>query len=1532
MKKTTLLWAAVSMTALLAIGCGGNNQTTCTPGELQCAADGSSVQECAADGSGFRALATCDGEKTCQDLGQGPTCTEGGQTGCTAGEQRCSADGNIEACAADGSAFETVTECGAEEACAEFVQGTPSCGPATCTGNARFCYGGDVWSCSGGSVSGTHQDCDESANQACVVDAGVATCKEVVCTPGEVQCSETGNVVECDANGAGFTTRETCSGGQTCRDDLGGDPACAEAGCTAGERRCSADGNIEVCSSDGSGFELERPCGEGATCTDDGNGPQCGPESCENNQAFCYGGNIWVCSAGMPVGESQECDASANEECVVQGGFPTCAAIACTPDEVRCSLDGTSVEVCNSAGTAYTVSEACSSNICNDNNQEAACVVACNPGDLQCTSDNSGVEECAADGSKYNLLTTCPGEQTCQDDGQGPSCADGPAMCTPGEQRCAADGNIEQCNADGLTYSQVEACGAGEVCGEYVMDAPECGPDNCTGNDRFCYGGDVWRCTGGTVTGTFDRCDDATELCAVVSGVAQCQTPVCAPGELRCDSTGYVVRQCNADGTGFMNLEICQGGDVCRSVGNGPECGAPPCTPGEIRCSASGDVEQCAPDGLSHIPAEVCGADETCRVVSNTPQCGPASCTGNARFCFEGDVWSCGGGTPTIIYDDCDPSISEECVVQAGVAQCRVPACAPGETRCDPAGQIIQTCKANGTGFENSLICSGDNVCRDDLGPDPVCAQAPCTPGELRCSVNGDIEECAQDGNSYAVSTACGAGTACGVYGGVPQCGPDSCSGNARFCFEGDVWACSNNTPTSLFDTCDLAAGEECVREAGVSQCKAITCTPGEVRCSPGGDIVQTCNANGTGFDNTTVCQGSPVCRDIGNGPECGAALCTPGESRCVSGGTAVEVCDSTQQFVAAETCGTNELCEQVDGASTCVPQPICQPGVRQCNGAGDEIEECAPDGLSYVTYATCDASEACDIFANNTPECGPASCSGNTRFCFEGDVWSCSGGNPTGINDVCGASEQCLLVSGVYQCATVVCTPGETRCTASDDIEECNASGTGYQPATNCTNTEVCVEGGGSATCVDGSINCQPGYRYNGVSCADIDECAEGTSQCAAICQNTPGSFDCVSSVSDTSSPYWSESCPLSQQLSTPTNLIADCRCSTNASLTGGLSLCWRPYEVTQRAPQDDFGAGVRPASHPQVKILGGFFDNSAREIVAVVDWSGSQDPDAGFIMAFDVDTQDRRVISGRYIDNTGASVTKGQGPAFADVKDVLRGSTGDLFVLQGTLTRTEVLRVNATTGDRTLAWARDDANFGQCDNGRDGNSVQVRPEGFALGAGGEFYMSFSNTGLVGEGIGVIEISSDGTMCDVVTRSGAGPQNGFSGQDVGTGSAFTSGTLRGFALRNGELYALNNFDHTMYAIDLSNGNRRRETSANSSSTMGTGPTNSGGLGHRWAKWDNTRNVWWTVGRLGDTQLILVEPGTGDRHDLYCPGGSSTFAGAACVEGSLAAGLSLNYGGFWFDPADSDIVYFAHDAMGIVKYEVSTGNSIVWSM
>ncbi|XP_028410708.1 uncharacterized protein LOC114533393 isoform X3 [Dendronephthya gigantea] len=71
-----------------------------------------------------------------------------------------------------------------------------------------------------------------------------------------------------------------------------------------------------------------------------------------------------------------------------------------------------------------------------------------------------------------------------------------------------------------------------------------------------------------------------------------------------------------------------------------------------------------------------------------------------------------------------------------------------------------------------------------------------------------------------------------------------------------------------------------------------------------------------------------------------------------------------------------------------------------------------------------------------------------------------------------------------------------------SNDINECE-SGTNY----TCQKGASCISTDGSFNCV-----CNIGYTYNGVTCADIDECTFKHDVCgnSRICLNNPGSYSC--------------------------------------------------------------------------------------------------------------------------------------------------------------------------------------------------------------------------------------------------------------------------------------------------------------------------------------------------------------------------------------------------------------------------------------
>lgn len=92
-------------------------------------------------------------------------------------------------------------------------------------------------------------------------------------------------------------------------------------------------------------------------------------------------------------------------------------------------------------------------------------------------------------------------------------------------------------------------------------------------------------------------------------------------------------------------------------------------------------------------------------------------------------------------------------------------------------------------------------------------------------------------------------------------------------------------------------------------------------------------------------------------------------------------------------------------------------------------------------------------------------------------------------------------------------------------------------------------------------------------------------------------------SSVKDPTSPYAARGCTLTQHLSNPTSLPADCRCTTNRAQTNGIDACKRPYDLAKSGTT--IGTGPSFALYNNAHLSGGFVDAAKNRLVASVYWS---------------------------------------------------------------------------------------------------------------------------------------------------------------------------------------------------------------------------------------------------------------------------------------------------------------------------------------
>jgi hypothetical protein len=804
-------------------------------------------------------------------------------------------------------------------------------------------------------------------------------------------------------------------------------------------------------------------------------------------------------------------------------------------------------------------------------------------------------------------------------------------------------------------------------------------------------------------------------------------------------------------------------------------------------------------------------------------------------------------------------------------------------------GETVMRCRPNGSGYEVVESCGGP-----DAGQ--VCLTLSTTPyADCRCLANA--RRGCSNTDIYNFDS-------CGVRGSLAQFCTDP-----EVCTEGPTGPfCRRNTSCVVDENC--LAGEFC----GAGACTPRVCTPGAQRCV--GAQAQRCDARGTSWEVKDDCLGGESC------------VLTTGVAQCQCAPNARQGCVGNQVF-QFDACGA-----QGAGVMTCGAMQVCAESGATASCVA------APPAMSCLSDASCGAGNVCldDV-------CALRVCAPSQSFCAAGSVRLCDarGATSTFVTE-CTAGASCTQDANGARCG---CVANARQGCADGDVYQFDSCGQRGQLVTDC-GAGACVANGAGALCalppadagmsgIDAGAGCTPRARtdcwlgdlWSFDSCGHLEglvqECP-GTVTCNTI----GGPAACRSSVADAGSPFWSRACPLVQDVENPTVLDADCRCFINRAPTSGIPQCVGLQYVPTSTR---FGAGPSLRSLPQAHFNGGVV--VGREVMVGADWSSSTHPVQGLVMAVHLDTGARRIISGAYEDPMTGFAQTGSGPAFAKVIDVKVGSGGALFALSVPTTSAslEIVRVDPSTGARTLVWRGRDPAFGQCASGDPArpNGVTYHERVFELDATGGFYLAFRGAGPYSEGVGLVRVSADGASCSFVTRSGAGALNAWAGNDVGSGFTVDRGYYSGLVQRQGQLYVLNDVLLSLFRIDPATGARTRISSASTSTgVVGAGPVNLGGIGQRWLTWDATRNLLWATGVQSYRALTAVDLATGDRTEATCRSTNASVPWRNTCLGGVLEGGYQNFGGFWVDPANGDPIV-VHENHSLVRVDVRNGNSVRFS-
>ena len=778
---------------------------------------------------------------------------------------------------------------------------------------------------------------------------------------------------------------------------------------------------------------------------------------------------------------------------------------------------------------------------------------------------------------------------------------------------------------------------------------------------------------------------------------------------------------------------------------------------------------------------------------------------------------------------------------------------------------------------------------------------------------------------------------------------------NSQDCLVSSSTICDPNNPALILRI------DACGNVLGAKQ----TCSAGKV-----------CTTEDPGNPGREI---NPICAADASQPQCEgtSTVCNP---------------DNALEILTVDGCG-----ETVEVKQTCDAGKVCSdrdPG----NPAREITPKCVADtqGECAGTSEICDPDDSSQILT--VDGCGETV--EVKESCGEGDICTDRDpGNPDReINPIC------VAACGSKMAAST-CDPADL--TATYYTDECGNITT---VAEQCEATEECaIDDDGGAYCA-----CQPTganrcwydnysslYRDSHIaveySCAtpnadptlaeNLVEACEWGSVCTIDDLLNEGAATCARSITadQKDAPYYNHGCSFIDYVRSPTSLEMDCRCryvgdsQDNTSPTmdqyadpnggdrpGGAIINCRPTAEAGRVSWPvKYGDG--PSFHAWYQQnasgetwIGGDIHPDKRELYGVVRWTGPTHCRSSTIVAWDLDTKDRRIVSGLYPDPalgltphgsghlsrkpTGAPCTTAEQP-LTGVAAMVFGPDKMLYTFGGgtgeAWTRDrEIVKTDPTTGARTLVWQSQNdetgdisATFGQClretATPTTGlyESVAWVGQAFAVGPDGTFYLSFRGSQ---EGDGIASISADGKTCTILSRWGG------TGSHSSIGQGFTlQFPVYGMLFKDNKVYGVSNDD--LYSFDVTTGQRIK---------ISTHQGTYGGMGYSNMFWDDTRSVFWAVGTVAPYVGSIVDPATGRRESIYGDSGYKEFGDEAIlqsdyarkyqfersVDGTMLSNAnSINYGPVRLDPDDNNIVWAVLKGGSLMKLELSTFNNYIHS-